>query len=72
MGDEPADVHASPGLGVGELGDGPDPGAPQLVAQVLDGVALAPQIPWLVTITAGALLVALTMARRPTVEAAPR
>ena len=43
-----------------------------VLAGVLDGVALAPQLPWLVTITAGSLLVAWTMGRRPTAEAAPR
>jgi drug/metabolite transporter (DMT)-like permease len=43
-----------------------------VLAGVLDGVALAPQVPWLVTITAGSVLVGLTMVRRPAVEAAPR
>ncbi|KAB7743888.1 EamA family transporter [Nostocoides sp. F2B08] len=43
-----------------------------VLAGVLDGASLAPQVPWLVTITAGALLVGATMARRPAVEAAPR
>ena len=41
-----------------------------VLAGVLDGAALAPQVPWLVTITAGAVLVGLTMVRRPVVEAA--
>ena len=40
VGDEPADVDPAAGLGVGQLGDGPDAGAAQLVAQVLDRVAV--------------------------------
>ena len=36
-----------------------------LLAGVLDGVALAPQAPWLVTILVGAALVAWSMVRRP-------
>ncbi|MGA8045152.1 MAG: DMT family transporter [Dermatophilaceae bacterium] len=43
-----------------------------VLAGVLDGASLAPQVPWLVTITVGALLVGLTMGRRPVVEAEPR
>lgn len=43
-----------------------------VLAGVFDGVSLAPQAPWLVTITVGAVLVGLTMVRRPVVEAEPR
>lgn len=43
-----------------------------VLAGVLDGAPLAPQAPWLVTIAAGALLVGLTMVRRPVVEVESR
>ena len=39
-----------------------------VIAGVVDGVALAPQAPWLITILMGAALVAWSMVRRPTVQ----
>jgi drug/metabolite transporter (DMT)-like permease len=39
-----------------------------VLAGVLDGAALAPQAPWLITITCGAALVGWTMWRRPVVR----
>lgn len=39
-----------------------------VLAGVVDGVALAPQAPWLITILVGASLVAWSMVRRPTVQ----
>jgi drug/metabolite transporter (DMT)-like permease len=43
-----------------------------VIAGVVDGVALAPQAPWLVTITVGAAIAGWVMVRRPAVEAATR
>ena len=40
-----------------------------VIAGVVDGVSLAPQAPWLITILLGAALVAWSMVRRPTVPA---
>ncbi|MCA1780696.1 MAG: DMT family transporter [Dermatophilaceae bacterium] len=39
-----------------------------VLAGVFDGAALAPQAPWLITITVGAALVAWSMLRRPAVQ----